>query len=44
MQRLLRVSSFSISIDRKSSENEGAIATVSLVLESVFDPPRREVH
>ncbi len=42
MERLLRISSVSISVDRKSRENEAAIARVAIVLESVFDPPQRE--
>jgi len=41
MDHLLRISSISIAIDRTDKEN--TIATASIVLESVFDPPSREV-
>jgi len=42
MDRLMRISSVSIAIDRTNKEN--TIATASIVLESVFDPPPREVR
>ncbi len=42
MDRLLRVSSINIAVDRTNTE--GTIAIASIVLESVFDPPQREVR
>ena len=42
MDRLLRVSQISIAVDRTNTQDTVAIATI--VLESVFDPPPREVH
>ncbi len=41
MDRLLRVSSINIAVDRTNTED--TIASASIVLESVFDPPTREV-
>ena len=41
MDRLLRVSSVSIAVDRTNTED--IVASASIVLEAVFDPPPREV-
>jgi Tfp pilus assembly protein PilO len=42
MDRLLRVSSVSIAVDRTKTQD--TVASATIVLESVFDPPPREVH
>ncbi len=42
MDRLLRVSSISIAVDRRDPED--IVASASIVLESVFNPPQREVR
>lgn len=42
MDRLLRVSSISIAVDRTKAPD--TIASATIVLESVFDPPPREVR
>ncbi len=41
MDRLLRVSSIKIAVDRTNTQD--TVASASIVLESVFDPPQREV-
>ncbi len=41
MDRLLRVSSINIAVDRTNTQD--TVASASIVLESVFDPPQREV-
>ena len=42
MDRLLRVSAISIAADRTNTED--TVASATIVLESVFNPPPREVH